>query len=167
MSRLNWNPIVTSFINRIIKEGFTLVGGFDTEDELDSNDPKKVSEFVCQCDEGVIYFEKEGFNFSAVIILGNHPCETVSDWSWNRKTPQRIQDEFESAWSEWSNSWENRECPTEQEVTEQERVVEIIERLNEINENTKTLSSVKGDSIDNNTRQIGGLLSELKHRLHI
>jgi hypothetical protein len=112
-TQYNWNPVVKSFISAIKKAGFTLIEAWDGEDEkLVTDVATKASAHVCSCDDGVIVFSKEGFRFSAMIVLGNHPCETVSDWGWNKKTPKKIQDDFEKAWSAWSDTWTTRECPT-------------------------------------------------------
>jgi hypothetical protein len=111
-TQYNWIPVVTSFVNKLKKAGFTVNSAWDTEEEIFTDRTSEAVEHVCACDEGSILFEREGWTFNAVIVLGNHPCETVSDWGWNQRCPQRIQNEFEEAWSEWSKSWEDRECPT-------------------------------------------------------
>jgi hypothetical protein len=109
---LNWEPVVSSFLKEMkIAGGFDVVEADDGEEQILTSDPDKAAKHVCACDEGWVVLEKDGWKFTTFIVLGNEPCETVSDWSWNKDTPEKIQEEFDSAWSGWSESWENRQCP--------------------------------------------------------
>jgi hypothetical protein len=109
---LDWTPIVRSFIHTVTSKGFTLTDACDGEETIKTNNRKDAAEHVCACDEGNLYFEKDGYRFRAYIVLGNEPCETVCDYGWNNNCPQSIVDEFDSACDEFSERWEDRKCPT-------------------------------------------------------
>ena len=113
MTQYNWTSVVTSFINIVKEAGFTLVGADNGEEQLKTDNSNKASSHVCECDEGRIVFKKDGWRFSAFIVLGNDPCETVADYSWKHETPQSIQNEFDAATTKFSDKWEDRKCPTQ------------------------------------------------------
>jgi hypothetical protein len=109
----DWETVVRSLIKHMREEGYKTVWASNGEDSIRSEHTGRLASKVCECDEGHLKMTIDDVMFTLYIVLGNSPCETVSDYSWGAGTPEVEIDQFSNHLTKWSESWELRgnACP--------------------------------------------------------
>ena len=86
---IDWDKIVLDAVKHITDAGFLVEGAWDGEDYIHTTDAEKATKHVTACDDGSIYFIKDGNKYYIVIVLGNLPEEIVSDYSYHVDAPPK------------------------------------------------------------------------------
>lgn len=111
-ARLNWKPVVASFLLHMQERGFRAfaVNNGDGFVKTENNLFKTIDEATA-CDEASIRFHApDNSFFTAYIVLGNEPCELVADFTCRETETSKA---FTAAVEEWSDSMESMACPHE------------------------------------------------------
>ena len=114
----NWSPVIGSFLNTLMKDGWDLVSASDfhitrvfTEKVKQSNAIKSAKEICTSVDESKVTFKKGDLGVTAYIILGNEPEELISDWGYKN---EESDSEFTNSWKKFTAKWEGKTCPTKE-----------------------------------------------------
>ena len=85
--KTNWKKLILSFIQIAKDEGLTLMGACDGEEGMNSTCARSCAQHIANCDEGNLYFFDKDLNKNlwVFIMLGNEPCEMITDYVCNAK----------------------------------------------------------------------------------
>ncbi len=113
MKKLNWKPVIKSLLTELIHNGYTIENVDNGEEEYFTDDIDEATSLIDATDESYLTISKGKTRSCLFIVLGNSPHELVSDFS----MPQDKIDaaDLEHTLINWSDSWEGRVCPTEEE----------------------------------------------------
>ncbi len=110
MARYDWSKPVSSLLNKLQQNGFTIAAVNDGEETV-KMDPKKsnlanrkeATEIITSVDESGMRVTKGNMRGFVYIVLGNEPEELVCDYTdW---------DELETVITAHSRQWEGKKCP--------------------------------------------------------
>ena len=102
----DYKKVIRSFISFQDKAGFKLVAACDGEEQIKNPSKAEAAKWVCQCDEGSLTFEKDGWHINAYAVLGNEEYCTIADAGWKRDTPKEIVKDFDDAWDSFTDKWD-------------------------------------------------------------
>lgn len=113
MKKLNWKPVISSFLQTMKDNQYKLLRVYDDETGVEEPDSlERAVDLICAVEESVVVFgTKEKSSIRVYIVLGNSPSEMVSDYA--VPFDEDAADKLHKVMSDWSDSWEGKECPTE------------------------------------------------------
>lgn len=112
MKKLNWKPVITSLLRTMEDNGYILFRVDDAEglSTEESTSIDRAVDLICSVDESNVFFDtEENHRIRLYIVLGNSPSETVADYS----IPKHGAKKLDKVLEDWSDSWEGKDCPTE------------------------------------------------------
>lgn len=106
--QLNWNPVIISFLQSLVSNGYTLLATDNGDGWETAGDTlEKVADELASVDESWLRIEKENRFVTVFLVIGNAPSELVCDYS----GPTGGMAEIERVIEEWSATWEDKDCP--------------------------------------------------------
>ena len=102
----DWEKVVRSLINFLVKDGFEPYHASNGEDSIKSKHKGRLASKICECDEGTLNVRKGDFAATLYIVLGNEPEELVSDIGYKGDMT-----ELEKTLDKFSTRWESIACP--------------------------------------------------------
>lgn len=116
--RLDWRPVVRSFLFTFQKAGFKITGAYDGEESVnidgtlsDQAARNEATDIVTSVDDShvVMHYNRGGESRTVefYIVLGNEPEELVADY-WVREDDM---DYIKEVMDRFTKRWEYRPCP--------------------------------------------------------
>jgi hypothetical protein len=101
----NWKPVIESLFSALANAEIT-VDEVDNGGDETTTDPAEFLDEATACDECrvLVRIPGETRRHTLLIVLGNEPFETVSDYSQHPLLDATLE--------AWSESWEGKPCPT-------------------------------------------------------
>lgn len=113
MKKLNWKPVISSFLQTMKDNHYKLLRVYDEGTGVEEPDSlERAVDLICAVEESVVVFgTEEKSSIRVYIVLGNSPSEMVSDYA--VPFDEDAAEKLHKVMSDWSASWEDKECPTQ------------------------------------------------------
>lgn len=105
-----WPYVIRDLLTTLEANGFKFAEVNNGEERTHQPTLEKALEEICAVDESNLYVRKgKESSLWMSIILGNEPCETISDYALRETV---VGKELDKLITDWSNKWEGIRCPT-------------------------------------------------------
>tara|TARA_R110000851_G_scaffold90090_3_gene196552 strand:- start:483 stop:791 length:309 start_codon:yes stop_codon:yes gene_type:complete len=99
----NYKAVTKRIIKELIRQGFALVGAYDGEETLKTDNATQAANHIDGTGQGSFEVKKGEFKVNVGIMFGNTEQETVYDHTISRD--EATAESFEKAYDNWSKSY--------------------------------------------------------------